>query len=71
MTSIGSGELVRALAVKESIDALEIMIYPVAIGQGSTSFDGIAGPHDLARVGSRIFGIGKVLLTDFHRRLAG
>lgn len=69
MTILGSGELVRSLAGRGLIDALEIMIYPVAIGRGVTLLDGIAEPMDFVLADTRAFGSGTVLLT-YGPRLA-
>jgi len=63
MTILGSGELVTYLARHGLIDALEIMIYPVAIGAGTPLFSGLAGVLDFQLTSHRIFSSGSVLLS--------
>jgi len=47
MTILGSGELLRSLVAEGLVDAVQIMIYPVAIGWGTTLFEGRTAPLDL------------------------
>ncbi len=63
MTILGSAELVTCLAAERLIDALEIMIYPVAIGAGTPLFAGLSGMLDFTLTDHRAFSSGTVLLT--------
>lgn len=63
MTILGSGVLVASLAAQGLIDALEILIYPVAIGAGTPLFAGIGRHLDFTLIGHRVFASGTVLLA--------
>ncbi|WP_299364253.1 dihydrofolate reductase family protein [uncultured Paracoccus sp.] len=63
MTILGSAELVTCLAAEGLIDALEIMIYPVVIGAGTSLFAGLSGMLDFTLTDHRAFNSGTVLLT--------
>ncbi|WP_071795258.1 dihydrofolate reductase family protein [Natronohydrobacter thiooxidans] len=62
MTILGSATLIRTLAPLGLLDAIEIMLYPVAIGRGTTLFDGIAQPLDLTLTDCQCFSSGSLLL---------
>jgi len=63
LTVLGSAELIRFLCAHRLMDALEIMIYPVAIGAGTPLFSRLAKPLDFSLTGHRVFSSGTVLLT--------
>lgn len=63
MTLLGSGELLSFLVRQGLVDALDIMIYPVAIGAGTPLLRGLDEVLDLRLVGHRVFASGSVLLT--------
>ena len=65
MTILGSGSIVTQFAEHRLIDEFQIMIDPVAIGEGSTIFKNIKTKLDLKLVGSRTFKSGVVLLTYY------
>jgi len=62
MTILGSGNITSQLANAGLIDEYQIMIYPVAIGQGTSFFKGIKNKLSLRLVNSRVFNSGTVLL---------
>lgn len=62
MTVLGSGSIVRLLADHGLVDQYEIMVDPVAIGRGSSLFDGIERKLELQLVDHRVFESGTVLL---------
>jgi dihydrofolate reductase len=63
LTILGSGSIVRLFADNGLIDTYEVMIDPVAIGDGATLFAGISGTLRFRVTGSRVFRSGTVLLT--------
>jgi dihydrofolate reductase len=63
LTILGSGSIVRLFADNGLIDTYEVMIDPVAIGDGATLFGGISGTLRFRVTGSRVFRSGTVLLT--------
>lgn len=63
MTILGSGSIVSQLTDAGLIDQYQIMIDPVAIGQGTAIFSGIQKQLDLKLTGTRTFKSGVVLLT--------
>jgi dihydrofolate reductase len=62
MTLLGSGSIVTQLAEEGLIDTYQIMIDPVALGNGSSLFKGMKGKLDLQLIDSRTFKSGVVLL---------
>ncbi len=62
MTILGSGSIVAALAEEGLIDEYQIMIDPVALGDGGTLFSGLKKQLDLKLVNTRVFKSGVVLL---------
>ena len=62
MTILGSGSLIAQLAPQGLIDAYQLMVNPVVLGQGRTMFDGIPEPLSLRLSQTRAFGNGNVLL---------
>lgn len=63
LTILGSGSIVSQLSDDRLIDDYQVMIDPVAIGEGTPLFAGITGKLDLKLVDSRVFPSGIVLLT--------
>jgi len=63
MTILGSGSIVSLLADNGLVDGHEIMIDPVALGQGSTLFDGITHTLRFRLTDTRVFASGTVLLS--------
>jgi dihydrofolate reductase len=63
LTILGSGSIVSLFAEHGLIDVYQLMIDPVALGQGTTIFHGISKPLALKLVSHRIFKSGTVLLT--------
>jgi dihydrofolate reductase len=62
MAIMGSGSIVSQLAWERVIDEYQIVVNPIALGDGRTMFEGIKTPLSLKLTDSRIFGNGKVFL---------
>jgi len=62
MTVLGSGSIVSQLAEQGLIDEYQIMVNPVALGDGTPLFNGIQHPLQLKLTSSRVFKSGVVLL---------
>lgn len=62
MTILGSGSIVSQLADAGLIDAYQLMLDPVALGDGATLFKGISRKLDLKLTNSRVFKSGVVML---------
>ncbi|WP_330442229.1 dihydrofolate reductase family protein [Flavobacterium sp. C4GT6] len=63
MTILGSGSIVSQMANANLIDNYEIMIDPVAIGNGTPLFKGIDNNLNLKLTNSRVFKSGVILLS--------
>jgi len=63
MTILGSGSIITQCAEHGLIDEYQVMINPVAIGDGTPMFKGISNKLSLKLVSSRIFKSGVVLLN--------
>ncbi len=63
MTILGSGNLIGQLAEEGLIDAYQIMVDPVAIGDGTPLFKNIKSPLNLKLTGTRTFKNGEALLN--------
>lgn len=63
LTLLGSGSILTQLAEHGLIDDYQIMLDPVALGNGNSLFKGMKNKLDLRLVGSRIFKSGVVLLS--------
>lgn len=63
LTILGSGSIITQLSELGLIDVYQLMIDPVAIGAGSSIFNGLKKKLDLKLADSRIFKSGVVLLT--------
>jgi dihydrofolate reductase len=62
LTLLGSGSILTQFADHGLIDEYQIMLDPVAIGQGTPLFNDISRPLDLKLTMSRTFKSGVVLL---------
>jgi dihydrofolate reductase len=65
---MGSGSIVAQLASAGLIDEYQIVIHPIALGDGTTLFDGIKQRLDLKLTKSRAFGNGNVFLC-YERKI--
>ncbi len=63
MVILGSGSIVAQFATEGLIDEFQIMLDPVALGQGNTLFKNIKGKLDLELTGTKAFKSGVVLLS--------
>lgn len=63
MTILGSGSIIAQLAEARLIDEYQFMIDPVAIGEGTPSFQGLTQKLDLKLINHRVFKSGVVLLS--------
>jgi dihydrofolate reductase len=63
ITILGSGSIVSLFAGHGLIDVYQLMIDPVALGQGTPIFHGISKPLNLELDSHRVFKSGAVLLT--------
>ena len=63
MIILGSGSITGQLTDAGLIDQYQFMIDPIALGSGTSMFNGIKKKIDLELTGSRIFNSGIVLLT--------
>jgi dihydrofolate reductase len=62
LTILGSGTIVAQLAQAGLIDEYQIMLNPIALGNGKTMFEGISNKLALKFISTRTFGNGNVLL---------
>lgn len=62
MAIMGSGSIVAQLALENVIDEYQMMIDPLALGEGRSMFDGIREQLSLKLTRSRTFKNGKVFL---------
>jgi dihydrofolate reductase len=62
MAILGSGSIVSQLALEGLIDQYQVVVNPVAVGNGRTLFDGIERQLSLRLTTTRTFSNGKVLL---------
>ena len=60
---LGSGSLVNQLTNEGLVDEYQLMINPVALGEGTPLFKGITQKLELRLTKSRVFKSGLVLLT--------
>ncbi|MNZ97754.1 hypothetical protein D3C78_1170090 [compost metagenome] len=63
LTILGSGSIISQFTNEGLIDGYEIMIDPVALGEGTPIFKGVKEQLDLKLTGSRVFKSGVVLLS--------
>ena len=62
LTLLGSGSIVAQLAAAELIDEYQLLLNPVALGEGRTLFEGIGKRLAFRLTGTRSFGNGNLLL---------
>jgi dihydrofolate reductase len=62
MAILGSGSIVAQLAQERLIDEFQIVVNPIALGNGKTMFNGIKERLPLKQTSTRTFGNGNVLL---------
>ena len=60
---LGSGSLVNQLTNEGQVDEYQLMIDPVALGEGTSLFKGITQKLELRLTNSKVFKSGVVLLT--------
>ena len=60
---LGSGRIVAQLAQENLIDAFQIVVQPVALGEGKTLFAGMMDKLSLRLANSRVFKNGNVVLS--------
>ena len=60
---LGSGSIVTQLAEQGLIDSYQFMVHPVALGDGTSTFKGLAHNLSLKLTSTRAFKSGTVLLT--------
>ena len=63
MTILGSGSIVSQFAEAGLIDEYQIMVDPIALGQGTPLFEGIKANLELVLTGSKVFKSGTILLS--------
>ena len=63
MTILGSGTIINQLAEAGLIDEIQVMVHPVAIGNGTPLLKDIHGKIDLELTKTRVFKNGMVLLS--------
>jgi dihydrofolate reductase len=63
MVILGSGRIVAQLAPEGLIDAYQVVVNPIVLGQGRTMFEGVPGNLSLKLTKSRAFGNGNVFLS--------
>jgi len=62
LTVLGSGSIVAQLAAAELIDEYQLLLNPVALGQGRSLFEGIGNQLEFRLTETRRFGNGNLLL---------
>jgi dihydrofolate reductase len=62
MAILGSGSIVSQLALEGVVDEYQIVVNPIALGEGRTMFDSIKAKFSLKLTKSRIFRDGRVFL---------
>jgi dihydrofolate reductase len=68
MTILGSGSIVTQLAGAGLLDALQVVVNPVALGAGKSLLSGLTARLDLTLRNTRVFGNGSVVLSYVPRR---
>jgi dihydrofolate reductase len=68
LTILGSGSIVGQFSDARLIDQYQLMIDPVAIGQGTTLFSGTKNELNLKLISSKVFKSSGVVLLTYERR---
>jgi dihydrofolate reductase len=68
LTILGSGSIVGQFSDARLIDQYQLMIDPVAIGQGTTLFSGTKNKLNLKLISSKVFKSSGVVLLTYERR---
>ena len=68
ITLLGSGSLLTQLSDAGLIDQYTIMLDPVALGKGSSIFEGLQSKLELKLVSSRVFEQDGIVLLDYVRK---
>ena len=63
MVILGSGSVVSQLAQERLIDAYQVVVNPIILGQGRTMFEGVKEKLNLKLTKTRSFGNGNVFLS--------
>ena len=67
ITILGSGSLISQLSDAGLIDKYTIMLDPLALGKGTSIFDGIQNNLELKLISSRVFEKDSIVLLDYER----
>jgi dihydrofolate reductase len=62
MTLLGSGSIVRLFAPEGVIDEYQLMVHPLALGDGTPFLKGVKTPLNLKLIATRNFESGNLLL---------
>lgn len=68
ITILGSGSLLSQLSDAGLIDEYTIMLDPIALGKGSSIFEGMHHPLELKLVSSRVFEKDGIVLLNYERK---
>ena len=68
ITILGSGSLLSQLSDAGLIDQYTIMLNPIAIGKGTSIFEGIQNPLALKLSSSRVFEKDGIVLLNYERK---
>ena len=68
ITVLGSGNLLMQLAEAGLVDEYSIMLDPVALGKGSSLFEGLKNNLELKLVSSRVFEKDGIVLLNYERK---
>lgn len=63
MVTLGSGTLVGQLAAQGLVDEFQLVVVPLALGQGRSILSGLSSPLALTLTATRVFQNGNLLLT--------
>jgi dihydrofolate reductase len=63
MVILGSGSIIAQLSAERLIDEYQLVVNPLALGDGRTIFDGMTKDLPLRMIGSRAFKNGSVVLN--------
>jgi dihydrofolate reductase len=63
MVILGSGSIIAQLSAERLIDEYQLVVNPLALGDGRTIFDGMKKDLPLRMIGSRAFKSGSVVMN--------